>query len=530
MKRILALTSWLFLAHAYAQTPCGSWTALPDVTAASNGPEITGLATDPTRTELYASLFRTSFSLLDSELARWNGTTWATLATLPDTRVIGLEFVDVGSGGELYAFGSGASSGADDVWRWNGSSLVPLPPVGSIVTALAGFDSGSGTNLYAATELGVHRLQGTTWTRIGAIPASTTVHDLIVHDDGSGVALYAAGTFTAMEGVPTSRIARWNGTSWTAVGTFAGTSVRVRRLLSVRDAQGPALYALGRFSTADGTSANGVARWNGASWTGIGATLPGTVLTAENDGIAWHDDGSGRGPALIVSSTLDGAAPGFDPTPFCQSWNGMSWSPVPAPVPGFSFASGPVVSLDLTDTARRDLVTTWVAAPSHDVVARIEACDQTGRLFCFGDGSSTACPCGNASTPSARAGCTNSASLAGTLRASGNPSLSADSLRLDGSGMTDSFVLYFQATNPHAATTFGDGLSCTGGPFARLGSKANVSGASSYPQAGNVPIATQGNVFAPATRSYQARYRDVPTSCTFTGFNYTNAVEIVWTP
>src|SRR5205085_2322482 len=57
----------------------------------------------------------------------------------------------------------------------------------------------------------------------------------------------------------------------------------------------------------------------------------------------------------------------------------------------------------------------------------------TGTPFCAGDGTATACPCGN--NGSSGNGCASSVNLAGArLSAQGNPSIASDSLVLLGSG------------------------------------------------------------------------------------------------
>ena len=67
--------------------------------------------------------------------------------------------------------------------------------------------------------------------------------------------------------------------------------------------------------------------------------------------------------------------------------------------------------------------------------SRWNGCNETGRVFCYGDGSGAACPCGNASTAGDRAGCAHSFGFGATLRASGEPSLSDDTLVLNGAAM-----------------------------------------------------------------------------------------------
>ncbi len=155
----------------------------------------------------------------------------------------------------------------------------------------------------------------------------------------------------------------------------------------------------------------------------------------------------------------------------------------------------------------------------------------TGTTFCFGDGSGTACPCTNNSTPGNGEGCLNSLGMGGKLGAVGGASLAADTVVLSGTQMPNSSALYFQGTSQQSAgagAIFGDGLRCAGGAIIRLGTKNNVSGASTYPAAGDPSVSVRGLVTMPGTRTYQCWYRNAAAFCTASTFNLSNGVEIVW--
>jgi len=157
----------------------------------------------------------------------------------------------------------------------------------------------------------------------------------------------------------------------------------------------------------------------------------------------------------------------------------------------------------------------------------------TGTPFCFGDGSGTACPCGNASAVGAQEGCLNSLATAGRLRGTGVASLAADTFVLQGTGMANSSALYFQGTTRTAGgvgAAFGDGLRCASGTVVRLGTTANVAGNSSYPTAGAQSVSVKGLITAPGTRTYQVWYRNATVFCNPETFNVTNGWEIVWAP
>lgn len=153
--------------------------------------------------------------------------------------------------------------------------------------------------------------------------------------------------------------------------------------------------------------------------------------------------------------------------------------------------------------------------------------------FCFGDGTGTACPCGNNSAVGSNLGCLNSTGQGGGLRATGVPSLANDSLVLLGTQMTGTSVLYFQGTtrdNGGNGSLFGDGKRCAAGTIVRLGVEANAGGASQYPFGADPSISVRGSVGAAGTRTYQAWYRNVATFCTPSGFNLTNGVAVQWWP
>jgi hypothetical protein len=156
----------------------------------------------------------------------------------------------------------------------------------------------------------------------------------------------------------------------------------------------------------------------------------------------------------------------------------------------------------------------------------------TGTPFCFGDGSATPCPCGNAGA--AGNGCASSVNPGGAnLVGMGTAQISNDTLSLQGTGMPNSSCLYFQGTTQVAAglgTVFGDGLRCAGGAVVRLGTKNNVAGASQYPVGADLPIAQKGMVTAPGTRTYQCWYRNAAVFCTPSTFNLTNGLDVTWAP
>lgn len=130
-----------------------------------------------------------------------------------------------------------------NVMGFDGEAFFPLAagldratsPV-SQVLALKTFDDGTGEALYIggrfdrAIGIGpafaVARWDGTTLSAVGAgFPMPNEVRGLEVHDDGSGPALYAVGNFTAdTGGTPIRRVARLQDGEWVEVAGGAGAN------------------------------------------------------------------------------------------------------------------------------------------------------------------------------------------------------------------------------------------------------------------------------------------------------------------
>ena len=148
--------------------------------------------------------------------------------------------------------------------------------------------------------------------------------------------------------------------------------------------------------------------------------------------------------------------------------------------------------------------------------------------YCFGDGSGSACPCGN--TGAVGAGCLNSETTGGLLTAAGSASVLSDNLLLTGTALPVSkpslmFVGTIQV-NSGLGFVFGDGLRCAGGTIQRLGVKiTSASGSATW----GPGLAASYGFAAADTRDFQLWYRDPAGPCNG-GFNLTHAVEVVFGP
>jgi hypothetical protein len=168
------------------------------------------------------------------------------------------------------------------------------------------------------------------WSSGFAIPgADNDVLAITTYDDGTGNALYLGGAFTTIGGQAASRIAKWNGTGWSALGSGIGGPQPGVRAMTVYDPGiGTGLYVTGGFTTAGDAAARGIARWNGSYW----YPLAGGINTGTGLALAVYDDGSG--PALYLGGEFLWVS-GVTVNRIAK-WNGFTWSPLAGGIDGAS--------------------------------------------------------------------------------------------------------------------------------------------------------------------------------------------------
>jgi len=188
-------------------------------------------------------------------------------------------------------------------------------------------DDGSGPALFVAGDfvqagpvaaLHVAKWDGASWSALGS-GLEGEVWALAVYDDGSGPALFAGGYFGSE---PVRTVARWDGASWTALPSGSGTGGPGNRVLDLAvydDGGGPDLYASGQFNT-------GIRRWDGSSWSSVGGGLFGA------SGVAVYSMAV-YGGSLYAGGYIDSA--GSVIVSGIARWNGSNWSRVTSGVDGY---------------------------------------------------------------------------------------------------------------------------------------------------------------------------------------------------
>ncbi len=271
-------------------------------------------------------------------VAKFDGKAWSALGDgLTPVGVDALAVFDdqTGAGEALYAGGAFTMAGqdiAERIAKWDGESWSSLDShMTASVDALAVFDDGGGDGpaLYAGGGFesaggievnNIARWDGHSWSALGS-GTDQNLFALGVFDDGfgDGPALYAGGRFAIAGGVEAIGIARWDGESWSSVGGgIAGEgNCYVHAFATFDDGNGPALYVGGNFDFAGGVGASHIARWDGTSWSSLGAGVDGIVFS-----LAVYDDGTGE--ALYVGGSFETA--GVQPASNIARWDGQEWS------------------------------------------------------------------------------------------------------------------------------------------------------------------------------------------------------------
>lgn len=274
--------------------------------------------------------FQYADGLTAQNIAGWRGDPngelggWFTLgSSFPNGTVI----TAISADGSLYiggGFGAVGSTSAVGVAKWDGvawSSLGNGP--GGITRALAWWNDGTGATLYAGGSFPqrLKKWNGLAWVAVGG-GCTQAVHDLAVYDigDGYGPALYAGGDFGSCGGTG-AKVARWDGQSWTALGAgiTSGASY-VTSVIGFDDGSGPAIYAAGSFTEVDGQPLINIARWNGKVWSPVGDPKLQYFETIEALRVL-DEDGDGPIPPALFA--LGGS--------ILQKWNGQSWIAYPQP-------------------------------------------------------------------------------------------------------------------------------------------------------------------------------------------------------
>ena len=280
--------------------------------------------------QLVAGGLLTDIGAPSTPLRVWTGSTWSTAIAQPNAFAV--QVLAVAPNGDLYAsciatFGMQVHRFAGGSWQLIGSAgpgfLQQFPTIDCLAFAangdlLAGgfFDAMDGVAAAA-----VARWNGSTWSPLGSGLVGR-VHALSTNSAGG---VFAGGLFATSLSAPNSNIAQWNGSTWSPLGSGTQSSFSPFQagVFALREVAGD-LVAGGQFDSAGGLPAFKVASWNGSTWSAIGGGIeqlgpsggPSAVL-------ALHRTSNGELFAAGGFATVRGRD-GFG----LARWNGGAWSPI----------------------------------------------------------------------------------------------------------------------------------------------------------------------------------------------------------
>jgi len=185
---------------------------------------------------------------------------------------------------------------SDANWVSMGRMLGANGAVNSVVVDEAGnlYIGGSFSVVGEAAANRVAKWDGSTWSSLGSGMGDPNpnnrpaVYALAV----SGTNLYAGGNFTTAGGVSANYIARWDGSAWSALSSGIGDSSQQNLCVYALAASGTNLYVGGSFLSAGEVPANYIAKWDGNAWSALGSGVNGQVYALAVSGTDLYAGGN----------------------------------------------------------------------------------------------------------------------------------------------------------------------------------------------------------------------------------------------
>jgi len=264
--------------------------------------------------------FDTAGGEVAMNIARWNGFSWEPLGlglgVEPGwTGGFGSHLAFVGT--DLYVTGFFYNAGgvaATNIAKWDGTSWSSIDSPFQAAGPLAV----SGSTLYAGyigssegLPWGVGKWDGANWTMIGRM-IDGHITSMTVKDTN----LYVAGKFHSIGGIWATNVARWDGASWAPLGPGIGGDSPTHRISAIAT-HGSDLYAAVQFwrgVSNEEPPPSQLYKWDGISWTEVGSTTDRAIYALATLGDELYVGGAfsiagGKASGNLARVFLNGAPP-----------------------------------------------------------------------------------------------------------------------------------------------------------------------------------------------------------------------------
>ena len=225
------------------------------------------------------------------------------------------------------AFLNAGGSPVNYIAEWDGSTWTDLDGGANFEVRSMLYDNnelfvGGGFNMVGSSSTvawGVAKWDGNSWSALGNGIRSGEIYSLINYNNS----LYAGGRFDTLSGFNPGRgIMKWDGNAWTTLGGAPGDGVGGPPGFKVKALHvfNGELYVGGSFNTAGGISVSNIAKWDGTTWSAVGAGTNGEVnsfTTYNNELFVGGDFTMAGGVAVnglakIIGSTYSDVGGGFN--------------------------------------------------------------------------------------------------------------------------------------------------------------------------------------------------------------------------
>ena len=286
-----------------------------------------------------------------STIVAWNGTNFYPLGsglryntTYSNASITTITAASRNTNGDIYIGGvftglnqSSNISSTYNLAKWdsvnNSWSLIVNGTTNGNINAMEFDNSG---NLYvggsfttisgiSANYIAKYTVSNGSWSTLGTGTYNGTNGTVkTIQFDGLGN-IYVGGDFAKAGNITVNKIAKWNGTAWSYLGSTPGVTT-TGYVNTIEIDKNGILYAGGYFSTAGGSNANNIAKWDGSSWSPLagGLTQGGTSGTGNVNSIYIDRNNivyvGGSFTTANINTTVDNIA----------KWNGTSWGSISA--------------------------------------------------------------------------------------------------------------------------------------------------------------------------------------------------------